>query len=300
METEEYLEKILADQTIAPDSDEMKQLISTRDEVEKKIRSVYGGSPTIQYGGSKRKRTMIKESYDLDLICYFEQGDDIAGESLEDIYNNIKSTLENDYYVELKTSALRLKNKDPQNSTDFHVDVVPGRYIDETETDCYIHQSSGEKERLKTNLEVHIKAIGESEKNDIIRLAKLWNKRTVINLKTFVLELLVVKYAKKYQKNPLSEGLISFWQYLKDHPKDLFVEDPANPDGNDLSGILNDSIKQSLSICAENALQLIESENWEGIFGQVKSLGNEDKINAIKSMASTYRSAPKPWCESNE
>lgn len=299
MEPEEYLKKILENQTIAEKSDEMKQLQATRSDVESLLRKSFEGSnPTIRYGGSKTKGTMIKESYDLDIICYFKHDDNGAGESLKEIYENVKVALEKNYFVEPKKSALRVKSKDSQDPSDFHVDVVPGRYVDDSETDSYIYQSGSDKERLKTNLDTHIKHIRDSGLNDVIRLAKLWNIRIGLNLKTFVLELLVVKYAKKYEKNPLSEGLASFWEYLKDHKEDMSVEDPANPDGNDLSVILTSGTKQLLNMYSANALQLVENDNWEGIFGSIKSLTNEEKIEAIRSTVSASPNQPKPWADS--
>ena len=300
METEEYLKKILENQNIANDSKEMKELQATRGNVESLLKESFEGSnPTIRYGGSKIKGTMIKESYDLDIICYFKHDDNGAGESLKDIYNSVKVALEKNYFVEPKKSALRLKSKDVQDRMDFHVDVVPGRYIDDSETDSYIYQSGAEaeKDRLKTNLDIHIKHIRDSGLTDVIRLVKLWKIRVGLNLKTFVLELLVVKYAKKSQKNPLSEGLTSFWQHLKDHQDDITVEDPANPEGNDLSEMLTSGIKQLLSMYSTNTLQSIENGSWEGIFGSVELLTNEEKIEAIRSAVSTQSSQPKPWSE---
>jgi hypothetical protein len=43
------------------------------------------------------------------------------------------------YFVEPKGSALRLKGCGPENlGVDFHIDVVPGRFTDETKTDAYL------------------------------------------------------------------------------------------------------------------------------------------------------------------
>ena len=39
---------------------------------------------------------------------------------------------------------------------DFHLDVVPGRFTDDTKSDCFLFQNGADKERLKTNLQVHI------------------------------------------------------------------------------------------------------------------------------------------------
>jgi hypothetical protein len=103
----------------------------------------------------------------------------------------------------------------------------------------------------------------------------------------------VVKYAKKYQIDPLSSGLRSFWEFLRDH-KDFSVEDPANQ-GNDLSDMLDQSTMQVLSMYASNTMQLVDNENWESVFGSSEPLPGSEKIEAIKSVISGYSNPPKPW-----
>ncbi len=297
MKLEKYLKQILKNQTFSDDDDEIKQLQKIRKKVEQIIKDAFGEDKlTIRYGGSKAKGTMIKESYDLDIVSYFSHDDNTAGETLKDIYNNVKSELEKDYYVDPKTSALRLKDKASEDVlVDFHIDVVPGRFVDDSEADVYLYQASGEKERLKTNLDIHIEHIRDSGKNDIIRLIKLWNHLTGLGLKTFILELLVVKYSKEIGDKPLSNGIISFWEYLKEH-EDISIEDPANPEGNDLSDYLT-STKQLLKMYATNALGLIESGNWEGIFGPTEVVADDEKVKAVQATGSVSAGSSKPWCD---
>ena len=161
MKPQNYLEKILESQTLSEECDELKALRAERVKVEQLLNNGFKeSSPTIQYGGSKAKGTMIRENYDLDIICYFNNDDKKCGETLEDIYNNVRKKLESQYRVNPKTSALRLQNKDPQKfGVDFHIDVVPGRYTDKSKQDAFLHQSYGEKKALKTNLQKHINII---------------------------------------------------------------------------------------------------------------------------------------------
>ena len=82
----EYLKEILESQNLADDSAELKTLMEQRKDVERILRDAFPDcSPTIRYGGSKAKGTLIKEAYDLDLACYFPHDDETAGSSLEDI-----------------------------------------------------------------------------------------------------------------------------------------------------------------------------------------------------------------------
>lgn len=157
MTPDEILAEVVKQQTLANNSPEMIALRATRDEVEALLRAAYGNAPTIRYGGSKAKNTMIRASYDLDMTCYFAHDDNRAGETLKEIYDDVARVLEKKYIVECKRSALRLTSKEPGSyKADLHVDVVPGRFIDGDDGDVFLHQNEGDKTLLKTNLDVHI------------------------------------------------------------------------------------------------------------------------------------------------
>lgn len=270
--SDKYLQDILDSQNISDDSQEMKALCERRDEVEKLLRGKFAGSDlTIDTGGSMAKGTMNKESYDLDLICYFAHEDTTAGESLKEIYESVESALKEDYYVERKTSALRLHSHDPKDRVDFHVDVVPGRYVNGNDGEVFLHQNSGDKNWLKTNLNVHISHIKNSQVTDAIRLLKLWRVRNRLSVRTFVLELLAVELLKQKKAAKLTDQLKHVWIKLRDEISRIAVEDPANPTGNDLSDQFNDSVKQELSLTAARTLELIDKEGWEMVFGTVST-----------------------------
>ncbi|MBU0596365.1 hypothetical protein KJ567_06750, partial [Candidatus Bipolaricaulota bacterium] len=62
-----YLQPILDGQRVAPQSE--NALRSIRDELETVLRGKWKtGDPRFYYGGSFGKRTMIRESFDLDLV----------------------------------------------------------------------------------------------------------------------------------------------------------------------------------------------------------------------------------------
>ena len=81
---------------------------------------------------------MIKESYDLDLTCYFPHQDDASqGNSLRDIYEEVEGVLASKYLTQRKASAIRLL--DAQSGADFHVDVVPGRFVEGKDGDVFLY-----------------------------------------------------------------------------------------------------------------------------------------------------------------
>jgi hypothetical protein len=292
----EYLEAVLRDQTLAPDGPEIKELQSRREEVEKLLRDAFGDyRPTIRYGGSRAKGTMIKESYDLDVICYFPHDETGPGETLEDVYNNIERQLAKKYLTERKPSAIRLKSPARDGyGTDFHIDVVPGRYFDESKTDVWLYQNTSEKKRLKTNLDVHIEHVRDSGVTDAIRLMKLWRVRNNVNVKNFVLELLVVDLLKNHKRAALPKQLRQVLEQFRDDADGLSVTDPANPDGNDLSELLNDSVKSSLSSAARSTLAAVDDGGWVQVFGPVKE---DDQTEALRRVAASVpaTSRQKPW-----
>lgn len=290
MTDNEYLEAILRDQTLAPDSPELKALQEHREKVEKLIRKQFGSSPVIRYGGSKAKGTMIKEAYDLDLTCYFPHDDESAGETLKEIYENVESELQEEYATVRKPSVVRLV--DTETSADFHVDVVPGRFVSGKDGDVFLHRTTGDKERLKTNLDVHIKHIRDSGVVDAIRLMKLWRERNHIALKTFGLDLLVVKLLAGKKNKPLTEQLTYVWEKMRDNPNELSVKDPANPEGNDLSDLFNNSVRSHLASMAKNTLEQIKNAGWEAVFGKVQT-GKAERTEALGRIAAA--SAAKPW-----
>jgi len=296
MNDNDYLKKVLKSQTLAEDSEELKALRKHRDAVEKLLRKSFGFAPTIRYGGSMAKGTMNKVSYDLDIICYFPHDSTVAGKTLKEIYDHVCAVLEKDYFVERKASALRLRSRDSKSyKQDFHIDVVPGRYIDDTKTDVFLHQEGGTKEYLKTNLETHINHVKDSGVVEAIRLMKLWRVWNGVVVKPFVLDLLTIKLLDSRKSDDLTSQLEHVWQEFRDHPEELAVEDPANPKGNDLSDLM-DAARWSLSSVARSTLTTLENGGWEAIFGKVDDLSDDDRSSSLRGLVGTVQTPTKPWC----
>jgi len=263
MATNDYYQKVLAAQTLGDDSPEMKELQANRAAVEKVLRAAFpGASATIRYGGSKAKGTLIRQSYDLDIVFYVPNGNNAAGETLKDIFGNVKNALAKHYIVEPKTSALRLRT---DQRFDLHIDVVPGRFTDDSKTECFLHQENGQKDRLKSNLDVHIAHIRDSGVVDTLRLLKLWRVRHAVQVKQFAFELLGVKLLKGKRQRPIEEQLVHFFTEIANAAQPIAIEDPANPAGNDLSELLRGAWAR-LHMAAKVTLQQADASGWERVF----------------------------------
>jgi tRNA nucleotidyltransferase (CCA-adding enzyme) len=294
MKAQEHLEDVLKSQNLDDDSQELKDLQAHRKDVEKILREGFPkASPTIRYGGSKAKDTLIRESYDLDIVSYFPHDDTTAGDTLKDIFENVTKKLAEHYYVDPKTSAVRLKDK--QNKIDFHIDVVPGRFVDDSKTDCFIYQNGADKDRLKTNLDVHINHVKNSGVVPAIRLLKLWKTRRGLQIKQFVFELLIIKLLKNKKNNDLDAQLKHVWSSFKEAEEPISVEDPANPTGNDLTKLLK-TVWPELSVRSRDTLDLLERSGWEAIFGPLEDKSNgEGKTSSFARAAATVVTPTRPW-----
>lgn len=291
MSNDDYLREVLRAHEVQPDSTEMKDLQAARAEIEELIRSHFDDcGPTIRYGGSKAKGTMNLEEYDLDIIVYFPRTDTAAGSSIKEIYENVQSALETRYIVEPKTTALRVKN----NERDLRIDVVPGRFVDEKSVDAYVHQNGGSKKYLMTNLDTHIEHIRDSGFVPEVRLTKLWRPCAGIEVRTFPLELVVVKILERSAPNGLSARLLHVLTTIRDEIETIALQDPANS-GNDLSEALSADVRQRMALAARSTLQSVERGGWSSVFDRVAkgSAAERDVARRVSVISSSSR--PQPW-----
>lgn len=293
MTNHEYLLAVLKNQALAADSDELATIQNKKDEIEKTLRDEFGAAPKIAYGGSKAKHTLIKASYDLDIICYFPRDEDEAGGTIEELHTSVRRCLEKKYHVQSKGAALRVLGMD---NIDFHIDVVPGRFVDEGETDAFLYRPGAEKKRLKTNLKTHIEHVRTSGVREAIKLMKLWRHRQSINIKTFALELLVIDILGEKPPEGLDAQLRKVLERFRDDVEGLSIQDPANSN-NDLSELLNDSTRSLLSSSASSCLAIIDAAGWDSIFGKLPKEPEESVraavVAGLTKAAAAYPS--KPW-----
>ena len=291
MTFDEYLQKILKQQALDENGQELKDLRARQAEVEACLGQLLEGAPEIKHGGSRAKGTMVKASYDLDLFCYFDRKADDDGDTLEELYNSVETALGKEFTLQRKRSAIRVKSS---KGVDFHVDVVPGRYVDETRRDVFLHQSEGKKERLKTNPEKHISHVKSSGCVDEIRLAKVWREHQSLNAKTFVLELAVID-ALTGKTGTLEKRVRTLFESFRDRIDDLNVTDPANGN-NDLSSMWSKTIRDELADAARSAIKAIDRGDWTSVFGDLdEETDKKAKVAVITGAVAAVAVPTRPF-----
>lgn len=99
------------------------------------------------------------------------------------------------------------------------------------------------------------------------------------------------------QRRRIAQDYCATWNLRTKRKRDsLSIEDPANPDGNDLSELLNSGVRYTLASVAASTLTLIENSGWESVFGTVEE--DEEKTNkakALRQAAAAVVTPSKPW-----
>ncbi len=304
MTPSKYLENLLASQDLSEKQEEALQ--SHKNEVTAFLREEFGDDPVIKYAGSREKGTMICDRYDLDIVCYFPSSDE---RSLKEIREDVATRLSKKYLLTHKASAERILDlKGADAPGDFHIDVVPGRFITDTK-DVFLHVAQGDKERMQTNLKIHIDHIVDSGCVSIIRLIKLWAHRNNIKIKTFILELFVVQTLSGYQnKGDLEKGFIKVLEAFRDNFASSRIIDPANTN-NIVSQLVDDSEKRNISQAAKMVLKTIqdsnEIESWKVLFESNIKQNNSGNSKSASAVTAGYTiggsyTPPRQWSYNND
>ncbi len=220
--------------------------------------------PTPYFGGSRGKKTMIKESYDLDIVLYFPETTD---DSIENIYDKVARYLgSSNYSIMTKNAAIRVLKRE-----NYHIDVVPAKRIKGSEDSAYLWRNEA-GERLKTSVVQHIASIREFGRRDVIKLLKLWKVRYEIDFPSFILEQLIIRALKNNLDLPLNDAIIEVLEFISENMETIRLVDPANT-----NNILTDSIsaydKDIFSKFAKWALKendLTSLNGWTRLFNPTK------------------------------
>ncbi len=177
-------------------------------------------NPTSYFGGSRGKKTMIKESYDLDIVLYFPE---TTKNSVEEIYNYVARYLgSSNYGIMTKNVAIRVLKRE-----NYHIDVVPAKKITGSEDSAFLWRNEDGK-TLKTSIIQHIASIREFGRRDVIKLLKLWKVRNNMYFPSFILEQLIIRALKNNLNLSLNDAIIEVLEFISENIESIRLVDPAN------------------------------------------------------------------------
>lgn len=250
MTVNQYLAGVLTAQTLTRTSPEAKAMQGTRATIEAALREKFGDAPKIYWAGSYGKHTMVRRSYDIDIVFYYPHD---TTTSVEQINSDVEAALlANPWRVDPQDVSLRLYAK----SGEYHIDVVPGRAIDDTFKHAMLWQRRS-RSQLQTSVKVHTDAV--SARRDIVKLMKLWKLKHGVDLKTFLLELSVLEGVKGKSTTDLEVQMIAALTWLRDQLPGARLVDPANS-ANVVSTNITATQRFAVSQAARNSLVDAQSD----------------------------------------
>ncbi|OLS22186.1 MAG: hypothetical protein HeimC3_31900 [Candidatus Heimdallarchaeota archaeon LC_3] len=255
---DEYLKKLLNEQE---PSDGLKIMLrNERKKIESFIRDeVSESNVRFYYAGSYKKETMIEEIFDLDIVIYYPNDTSLT---LREIYYKIQKILQrNDYAPREKNVALQC-NRIHKTYGEFHVDVVPGRAIDDEYYYAKLYKSK-EDSSLQTSVTEHVEAVRGTRHRDIIKLLKLWKIRRGFSCPTFILEMLFLRFIDtNHGRTGLFSLLMGTFNYIAQNIQSIRLVDPANSN-NIVSNDLSDNQKYQIYRHAQKAYK---TDSWADVF----------------------------------
>lgn len=256
------------------------------------INSNFETKPNYRYGGSLAKGTPNSNSCDIDLLCYVDSD---CGLSVENVYNNVKDALSNSNYIfQCKNSAICVTGEKHETPWEITVDVVPGKYTsNEDNKDVYLWCNK-DKKRLKSNPEIQINKVKNSNMKDVIRLIKLYRSFHNFKFKSFFLEIFAIDIVEPKIKDSdnVYDKLVRFCSCYKEIGKTK-IYDPANAD-NDIMDIhteyefenIRNKIKMLYEVLLTNDSKRI-IEFLEGSYVSIDDAYANDAKSHSKSLSLT-------------
>lgn len=252
MDNEKYLRKILAEQNL--NQNQNRQLKELRMKIRDQLEEILEEKPTVYYAGSFRKKTMIKASYDLDIVLYWSSK---VSSTVKNLYTKVGSELQKNW------NRLRAKKVGWEIGFDgdFHIDVIPGKRKHKSYREAYLYNRETDG-RFLTSINKQVNYIKRRRRSSVIKLVKLWKIKNEVPIKTFIPELMVVIGCKGLRRRDLGLQLKTALKYIADNITTIRLEDPANRQ-NIITKNLTTEEKNRIRRLATQAINV---KNWNQVF----------------------------------
>ncbi|MHA2009720.1 MAG: hypothetical protein ACXADW_05985 [Candidatus Hodarchaeales archaeon] len=251
MNNEEFLKKVL--NGLDPTRSQVKSLLKLRNRIRSCVFKNIGGNPSIFIAGSFKKKTMIKQHYDLDMFLIWSP----EFMPLKVLFYEIERALNSNWkIIEQKRVGWRIPYENQ-----FHADVIPA-IQDSYEPDYSYLYNCYENTELRTSMQIHMKHIERYNCRDIIKLLKLWKYRRDVPIKTFLLEIMTHLASYNVTSESLSDQLEAVFEYITINIVKKEFYDPANRD-NIISADLTHRERYEIR---DKANQALKRKNWGQIF----------------------------------
>lgn len=281
-----HLDCVLSSHKISNEQDLLDKHIERRKEIKEALEIKYGGDLYAPFNsGSYAKNTAVNLKFDFDLMAPFKRNAFNSNGTLKEMFDSVFEFLKEKYHGKEAT----VRDQKVSTGIEFYadedghivkVDVVPGRelnvdqYKDDKKLNLYVNKKFGAIEQgsdyIRSNIQAQIDNIRDratAEKDSlrkIIRLLKIWKINNKPDLKSFFVELIVIKSFDTVKvEGDLWGKLKIVMEFIRDKVKDISLPDPGNST-NEVANTLTDVEKSALSDDMKYMIERIE-ENSDNI-----------------------------------
>lgn len=281
-----HLDCVLKSHKISNEQKLLDKHITKRDEIKEELEKKYGSNLYTPFNsGSYAKNTAVNLKFDFDLMAPYKRNAFGSKGTLKEMFSDVFEFLKEKYDGKVAT----VRDQRVSTGIEFYadeighvvkIDVVPGRelnvdqYKDNSDLNLYVNKKFGKLEEgsdyIKSNIQEQIDNIKDratKEKDSIrkiIRLLKVWKINNKPEIKSFFIELIVLKAFDSIKvEGELWEQLKIVLEYIRDNVKKVSLLDPGNKT-NDVANTMEDSEKARLSDDIKYMIERIE-ENSDNI-----------------------------------
>jgi len=280
MTTEEFFKNKINEITISLDDDEQKFIESKHNGIREKLRERLNLKDDFLTGSYKRwtqiKPKKVSENFDVDVFLAFNK-EDYGEKELEDLRSEVEKAVkdiknnDNDICI-ISINTKQRRSIGVEFGKKFQIDLVPAIEIEKDKKyKIFDKRTLG---AVISNPKLHGKLLTEAnDKSEsggvkrlvpLVRLLKSWKREKCDYLKSFHLELLILKALPKGEINSFSDGLYSFFTNVINYLQELCLKDPANNEVCIDDYLDEDNTRDELQKLVEEAKEFAEeAKNYE-------------------------------------
>jgi len=188
-----------------------------------------------EISGSYAKGTATTLGSDFDLFISIVNTSD----TLKEIYNKLARRMEGEgYNVKKQNVSIGIVHND------IKVDLVPAVKQSGNTNDHSLYVSKKDT-WIKTNIRNHVKIVKDSERQNQIKIGKIWVKKNDLEFPSILLEQSMLRALSGRSKSNLGRNFQYYLEWLRDNIETVRIVDPSNSN-NVLTELLTASEQKAL------------------------------------------------------
>ncbi len=248
---EAIFKKILERQELS--LDQMDYTKTIEEKIQKVFKDNLNESFDLYLGGSIVKKTALRDKYDFHAIINFPE---VIGGDLKQLHTRIGELVKKRWKKgQLKNFGWNLELK-----KNMEVVIIPGFFDEKANMGSYLDPTNDSV--IHTNFKAQTEYVLNSNRQDAIKLMKLWTLRRSIPIKSFFLELLVILGCRGLNREQIEKQVKQTFNFIYKNIDTRSFNDPINSDNN----ISKKMTPEDIAEIKRLAQQVLEAKSWSKVF----------------------------------